>query len=144
MKNICKILLTVVVWSQILVAESNQIDSRELPTSEMQKQNRKIVELASSELSKKLPQKIDNYTSLISVDGVDTTLIYTFEINTGVKRDETIIKEDQSRMKKAVTYGVCKNNGRFLDSQIGITYIYRSLATQKELFKFEIDKSNCL
>jgi hypothetical protein len=144
MKNILGIVVSLVVLSQLVWAEMGQISSRELPISEMQKQNREIVKLASSELSKGLPKKIDKYTSLISVDGVDTTLMYTFEINTGVKRDETIIKEDKERMEKAVTYGVCKSNKRFLDSQIDIIYIYRSLATQMELFRFEIDRSKCL
>lgn len=111
---------------------------------EMKKQNRHIVELASKEISKTLPQTIDKYTKLIKVDGKDTTLIYTYEIKTGSKSDESVKKEDHSRMGKAVTTGVCRSSKNFLDAQINITYLYISAISKAELFKFEITKKTCL
>jgi len=111
---------------------------------EMKKQNRHIVELASKEISKTLPQTIDKYTKLIKVDKKDTTLIYIYEINIGSKSDESVKKEDHSRMKKAVTIGVCRSSKNFLDANINITYIYKNAISKAELFKFEMTKKSCL
>ncbi|SFV61252.1 hypothetical protein MNB_SV-6-948 [hydrothermal vent metagenome] len=138
-----KILTIAIVLTKIVLAQPQQIQNRALSTSEMQKQNHKIVKMASRALSKNLPQSVDRYTALVAVDGVNSTLIYTYEINTGAKSDEAVIKEDKSRMKKAVVNGICLHNKRFLDADIGITYIYRSVATKRELFRFTVTKSVC-
>jgi len=117
--------------------------TQELPVSELVKQNKQIVKLASEEISKTLPQKVDKYTDLLRVEGHDTTLLYLFEINTGAKSDESIIKEDHARMKKAITKGICRSSKRFLDAEINISYRYISASTQKTLFQFDIRKSDC-
>ncbi len=142
MKNF-KILVLAVVFTGVLLAQSQQMQSRALSTSEMQRQNHKIVKMASKALSKHLPQAVDRYTALVKVDGVNSTLIYTYEINTGAKSDEAVIKEDKSRMKRAVVNGICLHNKRFLDAQIGITYIYRSVTTKRELFRFTVTQAEC-
>jgi len=134
--------MSTVLCSTALMAESN-IRTEELPISELQKQNRHIVKLASDEISKTLPQNIDKYTVLTHVDGKETTLIYNFEINTAAKSDETVKKEDRTRMKKAVTKGICQSSKRFLDAQINITYRYLSAKSKAVLFIFDVNQSDC-
>ena len=138
-----KILAVVIVLTEIVLAQTQQVQSKALNTIEMQRQNHRIVKMASRALSKNLPQSVDRYTALVKVDGVNSTLIYTYEINTGAKSDAAVIKEDKSRMKKAVVNGICQYNKRFLDAQIGITYIYRSVTTKRELFRFTVTQSEC-
>ncbi|MEA3492492.1 MAG: hypothetical protein U9R27_11395 [Campylobacterota bacterium] len=133
----------ILTLSQWVSAEPEQLQSKEFPLKEMQKQNREIVKLASEEISKTLPQKIDEYTTLMSVGGKDTTLVYKFEINTGAKSDETVKKEDRTRMKQAVTNGICHSAKRFLDAQIDISYIYISAKSKAELFRFDITQAEC-
>ncbi len=107
-------------------------------------QNRKIVSLVVEELSKDLPKTVDQYTQFVGIKSDDLTLIYIFEINTGVKSDESIQKEDHSRMKSAVTQGVCRSSQRFLDAQINISYLYQSAKTKAKLFQFDITQADCL
>jgi len=122
---------------------SQAIQSREFPQSEMHKQNRKIVQLAATEISKTLPQTIDKYTQLVKVEGEEATLLYTYEINTGAKSDKTVQKEDRTRMKRAVTYGICRSSKRFLDAQINISYLYISAKSKVELFRFDVTQKSC-
>jgi hypothetical protein len=74
-------------------------------------------------ISEDLPQEVDRYTKMIKVRDENLTLIYTFEINTGAKSDDTVRKEDRTRMQRAVTTGVCRSSKRFLDADINISYI---------------------
>ncbi len=127
--------------SQSILAEG--IKQQDLPIKEMQKQKREIVKLSSEEISKTLPQTVDKYTTLTTVQGKDTTLVYTFEINTGAKSDETVKKEDRTRMQKAVTIGICQSAKRFIDAQINISYIYISANTKVELFRFDVTRADC-
>ena len=107
-------------------------------------QNRKIIGLVVEELSKDLPKTVDQYTQFVGIKSDDLTLIYIFEINTGVKSDESIQKEDHSRMQSAVTQGVCRSSQRFLDAQINISYLYQSAKTKDKLFQFDITQADCL
>lgn len=133
----------VVALSQWSFGEEQQIQTKELPMEQMQKQNKEIVKLASEEISKTLPQKVDSYTTLMTVEGKDTSLIYTFEINTGAKSDDAVRKEDRGRMKKAVTTGICQSSKRFLDAQINISYLYISAKSKAELFRFDVTQAEC-
>ena len=139
------------LWTTILVTLtqygfSNEVktQTKEMPQAEMQKQNKEIVQLAAEELNKTLPQTIDKYTKLVKVEGKDTTLLYVYEINTGAKSDETVQKEDKTRMKEAVTHGICRSSKRFLDAQISISYIYVSAKSKVELFRFDVSQTDCL
>ena len=123
---------------------ANSLQTQEMSTDEMEKQNRIIVKLASEEISKTLPQNIDKYTTLQKVEGKDTKLIYTYEINTGAKSDESIRNEDRSRMQEAVTYGICKTSKRFLDAKIDIAYLYRSATSKEKLFIFNVSQKDCI
>jgi len=127
--------------SQYSFAEG--IKQQDLPVNEMQKQKKEIVKLAGAEIAKTLPQKVDKYTVLTKVEGKDTTIIYTFEINTGSKSDDTVRKEDRRRMKKAVTRGICQSSKRFLDAEINISYIYISAISKAKLFQFNVSRKDC-
>ena len=119
------------------------LQTQELPVSEMKKQKREIVKLSSEEINKTMPQVVDTYTTLRKVEGKDTTLVYTFEINTGAKSDETVRNEDKSRMKKAVTKGICQSASRFIEADISISYIYVSAVSKAKLFQFDVSKKDC-
>ena len=111
---------------------------------DMKVQNRKIIALVVEELSKDLPKTIDQFTQFVSIKSDDLTLIYVFEINTGVKSDESVQKEDHTRMQSAVTQGVCRSSQRFLDAQINISYLYNSAKTKDKLFQFDITQADCV
>ncbi len=138
------ILFSLIIFTQLLFANEPIQRSGEFPLKEMQVQNQKILKLVVNELSKDLPQTIDPYTTFVNIEADGSTLIYTFEINTGSKSDESVKKEDKTRMEEAVTRGVCRSSKRFLDAQINISYIYISKKTQAKLFEFNITQQKCL
>ncbi|MCH9814625.1 MAG: hypothetical protein K0U47_11875 [Epsilonproteobacteria bacterium] len=105
--------------------------------------NQEVVSLAAKEIAKQLPQTIDQFTKLIAIEAKAQSLVYTYEINTGVKSDESVIKEDKSRMQQAVTKGICHSSWRFLQSGIDISYIYTSAVSKKKLFQFDVGKGDC-
>ena len=142
MNKILLTLSTLAVMTQLTLAEG--IKQQDISPAQMQKQNKQIVQLAATEINKTLPQTVDKYTTLTKVEGKDTTMLYTYEINTGAKSDETVQKEDRSRMKEAVTYGICKSSKRFLDAQINISYLYISTKSKVELFRFDVSQSDCI
>ena len=141
MKKSFLALSIIITFSQCIFAEG--IKQQDLPVEEMQKQKREIVKLSSEEISKTLPQIVDKYTTLTKVEGKDTTVIYTFEINTGSKSDDTVRKEDRTRMKKAVTTGICQSSRRFLEAKISIRYIYISAISKENLFQFDVSQADC-
>ena len=141
MKKSLLALSIITILSQSALAEG--IKQQDLPLEEMQKQKREIVKLSSEEISKTLPQTVDKYTTLTKVEGKDTTITYTFEINTGAKSDEAVKKEDRTRMQKAVTTGICQSAKRFIAAQINISYIYISAKSKVELFRFDVTQADC-
>ncbi len=138
------ILTNILFLSSVVIADKLPIKNQDVSPAQLQKQNKEIVQLVAKEESKTLPQKIDKYTTAISVKAKDTSLIYTFEINTGAKSDQAIIKEDHSRMEKAIIKGVCKRSRRFMNAKISKIYIYKSAISKKELFKFTINQAKCI
>ncbi|MCF6309601.1 MAG: hypothetical protein L3J19_03870 [Sulfurimonas sp.] len=138
-----KKLLIIFLFSLPVLASDIKMQNRELSKNDMKSQNRKIVELAAAEMSKSLPNVIDKYTKLVSVKADKTTLVYIYEINTTPKSDETVKKEDHSRMKEAITIGTCKNSKRFLEADISLRYIYKSANSKAELFQFNINQESC-
>jgi hypothetical protein len=141
MKQLISVVFGVSMLSSVMLAEGMQ--TQEMPTTELIKQNRQIVKLASEEISKSLPQKVDNYTTMTKVEAKENTMVYIFEINTGAKSDETVKKEDHSRMEKAITKGICKTQQRFLDAEINISYLYKSATSKAVLFQFDVNKNDC-
>ena len=144
MKKIILITALLLSITQLSFCEDLKIRTDEFPQKEMKSQNKEIVQLVSAEISQNLPQKVDKYTTLTTVSGVGTTLLYTFEINTGSKSDEAVKKEDRTRMKKAVTQGVCQSSNKFLQAGINTSYIYISTKSKAHLFQFDIKKKDCL
>jgi hypothetical protein len=122
---------------------TDMIKEQEYPKEKMREQNRKILKMVVDEISKKLPQKIDNYTNMINIRDENLTLIYTFEINTGIKSDESVRKEDKGRMQKVVTKGICTSSKRFLEVGVALVYEYKSAISKEELFSFRITKKRC-
>jgi len=143
MNKLLAIILGCSFVSQFSYAVETSAQSKEFPKDELKKQNKELVQLVAKELNKGLPQTIDKYTQLIKVEGKDTVLHYTYEINTGAKSDETVKNEDRSRMREAVTNGICKSYKKFLDAQIDISYIYISAKSKVELFHFDMTQSKC-
>lgn len=143
MKNILFTTILLALIAQISFAQDLKMRTQEFPKKELRSQNKDIVQLVSKEISSTLPQKIDNYTTLVSVEGINTTLVYTFEINTGSKSDEAVKNKDRSRMKKAVTKGVCQSSRKFLEAGINTSYIYTSAKSKVPLFQFDITLKDC-
>jgi len=118
-------------------------EGQEYPIEKIKEQNKKIIKMVVEEISKTLPQKVDQYTEMTKIRDENTTLIYTFEINTGSKSDEAVQKEDQDRMEKAVTKGVCQSSKRFIEAGVNLKYEYVSAASKKELFSFLMNDTVC-
>jgi len=131
------------IFTANLFAQNMQMKYQDVSLAKMQEQNREIASMAAKEISKNLPQKIDKFTTLQSIENKDTTLIYTFAINDPAKSDDAIIQQDHSRMQKVVVDGVCKTSKRFLQAGINISYLYISAKSKKVLFKFDITKEKC-
>ena len=136
-------LLLILLLSVPIFAADMKIQNRELSNKDMKTQSIDIVKMAASEISKSLPQKIDKYTTLNSVKAKNKTLIYFYELNIAPKTDESVINEDHTRMKQAVTIGTCRGSIRFLEAGITLKYIYTSKSTKKELFQFNINQESC-
>ena len=139
-----KITLILLALSISLFSSDIKTKTGEFPAKEMKKQNIEITKLTAASLSKDLPTIIDKYTTLTKVVGENTTIIWTFEINTGAKSDKSVKNSDHSRMKKAVTKGICQSSNKFLTAGINTTYIYVSAKTKAELFRFNISREDCV
>ena len=118
-------------------------EGQEYPVEKIREQNQKIIKMVVEEISKSLPQKVDKYTSMTKIEDKNTTLIYTFEIKTEPKSDETVRKEDKPRMEKAITKGVCQSSKRFLEAGITLNYTYLNASTKNELFTFSMNHEKC-
>ncbi len=139
-----KTILLLLVLSLSLLSSEIKTKTGDFPAKEMKKQNIEVAKLTAAALSKDLPHTIDKYTTLIKIISEGTTLIWTFEINTGAKSDESIKNEDHSQMQKAVTKGICQSSSKFLIAGINTSYIYISAKTKANLFRFDISQKDCL
>ena len=136
-------IFTLLLFSTLIHATDKIKDGQDYPIEKIREQNKQIIKMVVDEISKKLPQKVDNYTTLVKIRDEALTLIYTFEINTGAKSDETVIKEDKARMKRVISKGICQSSKRFLDAGVTLSYEYLSTATKKELFAFTMNQKTC-
>lgn len=136
--------LSLSIIYQTLFASNLPVKNQNVSPQQLVSQNTEITQLVAEQLSKDLPQTIDKFTKLIKIGAAKANLIYTFEINTGVKSDKEVINEDKSRMKEAVTYGICRSSKRFMDAQITIRYEYVSSKSKTKLFQFDVNKSDCI
>jgi len=138
-----RILLSIIFILTLSYSKGIIKGEQEYPLDKFKEQNRQIIKMVVSEISKSLPQKVDKYTTMTNITDENLTLIYTFEINASSKSDKAIIKEDKPRMQKAITKGVCQTSQKFLDADISLAYKYKSATTKKELFTFLITKEKC-
>ena len=117
---------------------------KEKADKQIKLQNKEVLKSAVAAYRKNLPQRVDKYTTFTRVESQGLTLIRIYEINTGAKSDEMVRQEDKSRMQEAVKYGVCTTSKRFLDSNIALTYLYKSAKSKAELFRFEFSSKDCI
>ena len=115
----------------------------DLKIDKMRAQNLNVVKKAVEGIRETLPQKVDTYTQMVSIDSKGTALIYTFEVDAGSKSDEALKKDGQTRMAPAIRKGICTDSKRFLQSDITITYRYLNKATQNEILKVRMNKIQC-
>jgi len=137
------LLITLLLFSISSQAKESIKEGKEYPIEKIREQNKMIIQMAVEEISKKLPQKVDKYTTLVEVSDDNLTLIYSFEINSSVKSDEAIIKEDKERMKRVITKGICQSSKRFLDAGVSLKYAYLGASSKKELFAFTMNQKKC-
>ena len=106
-------------------------------------QNGEILKMMKEELSKNVPKKIDPYTTLVAVDVDGLILVSTYEINTGVKSDESVRKNDMPRMRNAIIQGECKRSKIHFENGMGIEYRYKNANTKKDIFGIKIELKDC-
>ena len=142
-----KLLLSLLLLgsTSVFASEALKVDpsAQAKADKQMKLQNKNVIKHVVAELSSKLPQKVDKFTTFTDITSDDLTLIYTFEINTGAKSDEAVQKEDGPRMAKYIKEGICKSSKRFLDSDIALKYRYTSASSKKELFAYKIEAKDC-
>jgi hypothetical protein len=126
-----------------LLASDTPTKTGDFPEKEMKAQNKEIAKLVAEEISSTLPQVVNKFTTITSVKSQDTTIVYTFEINTGAKSDETVRNEDRTKMSQAITTGICQSSSKFLQAGINTTYLYVSAKTKANLFRFDISQKDC-
>jgi hypothetical protein len=143
MKNIVLLVTIIVSLIQICVAKDLPIKNQDVSPAQLQKQNKKIAQLAAKQLSKNLPQVINKSTTIVSIKAVDTTLIYTYEIKSGAKSDDAIRAEDRTAWEKVFVKNVCERSKRFMDAQISLSYVYTSAISKEKLFQFDVDQQKC-
>ena len=144
MKRISTIMfLALIILGQTVLASDLPVKNQDVSPKQLESQNKEITQLVAVELSKDLPKSIDKYTKFTKIIASGAKLIYTFEINTGSKSDKKVINEDKSRMKEAVTNGICLSSKRFMDAQITIVYEYISAKSKAKLFQFDVSQADC-
>ncbi len=140
-----------ILFTTSLLFANNAVPSEPQQTGKIQQQeidlnkfqNEEVLKMAVAELSKNVPQKIDQYTTLVDVTKKDLTLIYVYEINTGAKSDDAVRNEDHARMRQAVTKGTCQSSKRFLESGISLSYLYNSAKSKEILFQIDVSRKDC-
>jgi len=142
MKKLLLIITIILLASQSYALEIKK-ESQEFPVDKIREQNKNVIKMVVEEISKTLPQRVDKYTQMTKLRDENLTLIYTFEINSGAKSDEEVIKEGKDKMEKRVTKGVCNSSKRFIDSGISLVYEYISATTKKILFSFKMNEKIC-
>jgi len=142
-KKIFLVVCSMVLVSQSLLSKDLPIKNQDVSPKQLEKQNKHIIKLAAEQLSKNLPQIINKYTTMVSIKANNATLVYTSEINTGAKSDETIRNEDRTKWEKIFIQNVCQKSKRFLDAQVKLSYVYISAISKEKLFQFDITQNKC-
>jgi hypothetical protein len=115
----------------------------DLSIDKMKEQNLNVVKKAVEGIGENLPEKVDKYTVLTGIDSNGTQLIYTFEVDGGMRSDEALREDGEKRMAPIVKEGICKSARRFLQSDIDICYRYVNKATKNVILRVVVNKKDC-
>jgi hypothetical protein len=127
-----------------LSAFDTSLFAKKTQAEKVKMQNLEVVRMAAKEMTSKLPQKVDTYTQLVAIEPKDESLTYIFEINTGAKSDAAIIREAGKRkMDERIMRGICSSSKRFIENGIAISYLYKSAASKKQLFRYDANETRC-
>ena len=143
MKKSILTLTAFIALNATVLMGAEQIRTQDMPIKDMKSQNKRLIKMVVAEISNSLPQVVDKYTKFTKISNKDLTLIYTFEIDTGDKDDDDVIKQSEDRMRKVVKNGICQSSKRFLYSDINISYVYTSAKTKTKLFQIDVTKKDC-
>ena len=116
-----------------------------VPAGAQSDTQRKVIELAQKEavkqLKAKLPQKIDEATTLIDVASSGVILAYTFSIDTTTRKPMPNFIE---LVQKNATATVCKTDGMVKAMKVGAVYRYIYVDAQaKPLGQFDVKSTDC-
>jgi len=141
MKKGIFLLLPFVLFSAEIVRENEVLKSKFMEN--LKRQNKVIVKMAAEDIATHLPQKVDKFTTMVGVDHNGANLIYIYELNVSGKSDNDLIKEGRERMTSQLKESSCVSAKRFLQSDITLSYVYKSAKSKKTLFKVDVDKRDC-
>jgi len=143
MNKVILVVISLLAVVQVAFAKDLPVKKQDVSPQQLESQNKQIVILAAKQMSENLPQVINKYTTITSIKADDTSLIYTYEINTGSKSDKTVQAEDRTKWEKVFTKNVCERSKRFLDAQVLLSYVYISAKTKVKLFQFDVSQAKC-
>jgi hypothetical protein len=143
LKNLLFTFLLFTAFIQSISANNLPVKNQDVSPEQLKSQNKEITKLAAQQLSKNLPQVINKYTIITKIEAVGASLIYTYEINTGAKSDETVRAEDRTKWEEFYIQNVCQRSKRFLDAQVSLSYVYYSAKTKTKLFQFDVNQAKC-
>ena len=117
-----------------------------VPAAAQSDAQRKEIELAQKEAAKqlkaKLPQKIDEATTLIDVASSGVVLAYTFSIDT--TKFKQMPPNFIELVRKNTTATVCKTDGMVNAMKAGAAYRYIYVDPQsKPLGRFDVKSTDC-
>ena len=141
MKKWLLVMIPLILFGTEVIQENEKLKNDML--TKMKKQNKTIVKMAAEGISKHLPQKVDDYTTLLKADYKDTNLIYIYTLNIPKKSDEEIAKEGKIKMTSRIKKHSCISAKRFLKSDITLTYKYISAKSKKLLYSVNVKKADC-
>ena len=103
--------------------------------------NEKLVETAK-QLSKQLPLKADEHTTLINVVAGSKTMRYFYEIS--LKKEDLDVDLVMAEIEKLTKNNICsmKNVRELLDFDVDLVYLYRDM-NEKYIGELFFDKETC-
>jgi hypothetical protein len=116
--------------------------TREMSIDKLKQQNRELVQKAVEGLNENLPQKVDDFTQFVGVEGNGTKLTYLFDVDAGPKSDATLRKEGTA-MAPRIRTGICATAKRFLQADITLSYRYRNRTTGTPVLVVDVNKTQC-
>ena len=102
--------------------------------------NEKLVE-TTKQLSKQLPLRVDEHTTLINVVAGSKTMRYFYEIS--LKKEDLDVDLLMAKIEKLTKNNICsmKNTRELLDLDVNLIYLYR--INEKYIGELFFDKETC-